>query len=46
VTFALDAINDWCLAVTRRVAFAGVIAMLAIALITTATCRCAGLRMR
>ena len=36
MTFALDAINDWCLAVTRRVAFAGVIAMLAIALITTA----------
>ena len=36
MTFALDAFNDWCLAVTRRVAFAGVIAMLAIALITTA----------
>ena len=36
MTIALDTINDWCLAVTRRVAFAGVIAMLAIALITTA----------
>ena len=36
VTFDLDALNDWCLAITRRVAFAGVIAMLAIALITTA----------
>ena len=36
MTIALDTINDWCLAVTRRVAFAGVLAMLAIALITTA----------
>ena len=36
VTIAVDTINDWCLAITRRVAFAGVIAMLAIALITTA----------
>ena len=36
MTFALDTFNDWTLAVTRRVAFAGVIAMLAIALITTA----------
>jgi tripartite ATP-independent transporter DctM subunit len=36
VTVALDSINDWCLAITRRVAFAGVIVMLAIALITTA----------
>jgi len=36
VTFTLDTFNVWCLAVTRRVAFAGVLAMLAIALITTA----------
>src|SRR6187549_1725085 len=33
---AFDTADRWCLRITQRVAFAGVIAMLAVALITTA----------